>query len=767
MRIQWSRGAAASMSLFRALQSYQWGTLMKQTIFLAVTICIGLTRCASAPSRPQPTGPSATTSHIPQRASNALTPLSVSPVTIAPPLVRVGLLTDQSTATFGRVDGGYVVVSPAGASRIKRGFELRAPLAGKALNYAVLVAALSDRVSAEAMLKKVSTDTGATGRVQFDAAGGTYQVLLGASADKTETERLRGRLVESGFPNDLKVVGKPADATFARTLRLVDDEGDESSFTTDSVLVLRADGKEVSIGDQPYRGGARVFVSPRGLLNVINELTLEDYVRGVVPVEMGPKTYDEVEALKAQALAARTYVVRRLGEYRSEGYDICATPVCQVYKGFSSEDPLSDQAVRETAGMIITWRGKPIDALYTSTCGGETSDAETMFPDRTEPYLKRARCVELDLLTLNGRADSGPLNEMEGDSRLFQALAAKDAGDFSRAWSAREVRAAVDIANRLAGFKGAGLTTSPASSRRGDVLRYLDSVWGLARSGGVLTLPEDRKYFYPRSDSEQPVYESAAFLLKYRITPAQSIDRIDLNAAMPRDELYALLLSWLKKVGAITESSGKIAGVNGSTVTLKAEGKRTTVNLPAGIPILRKFNERLQEYQAAPVMIGDRITVLKLRDVPIGAVIQANYDGAAFDRTSSFSNWTRTYRADELARAISKRNPIKRLVDLQVKKVDASQRVATMDVIAEEGRVLTIRGLIIRWSLNLPDNLFTFLKSTDPDGVDRYTFFGKGWGHGVGMCQAGAYGMAFRGWTAEQIIKRFYTGVEITPMAAP
>ena len=54
----------------------------------------------------------------------------------------------------------------------------------------------------------------------------------------------------------------------------------------------------------------------------------------------------------------------------------------------------------------------------------------------------------------------------------------------------------------------------------------------------------------------------------------------------------------------------------------------------------------------------------------------------------------------------------------------------------------------MRWSLNVPDNLFVFEKTQDPDGVDRYTFFGKGWGHGVGFCQVGAYGMAFRGWTA-------------------
>ena len=53
----------------------------------------------------------------------------------------------------------------------------------------------------------------------------------------------------------------------------------------------------------------------------------------------------------------------------------------------------------------------------------------------------------------------------------------------------------------------------------------------------------------------------------------------------------------------------------------------------------------------------------------------------------------------------------------------------------------------MRWSLNVPDNLFVFEKTQDPDGMDRYTFYGKGWGHGVGFCQVGAYGMAMKGWT--------------------
>src|SRR5204862_1447547 len=99
----------------------------------------------------------------------------------------------------------------------------------------------------------------------------------------------------------------------------------------------------------------------------------------------------QLEALKAQAVAARTYVQRNLGQYANEGYDICATDSCQVYFGALTEDPLATQAVTETRGMIATYDGKPINALYSSTCGGRTEDAENIFNEKV-PYLVSVTC---------------------------------------------------------------------------------------------------------------------------------------------------------------------------------------------------------------------------------------------------------------------------------------------------------------------------------------------------------------------------------------
>lgn len=741
---------------------------MKSRIAAALVF---LSACAS----PHPQAPASTPPAqelVPRQSSvhspNALTPIAAAPRSIESPRIRVGILTDQSTVTFPRVDGGYLFVSDSGASSLMRGFTASAPLAGAVARFAVQVAAYSDKPSADALIARLQDQAGQHADAFFDPSasnGGLYRVLVGSFADAASAEPFRQQLVEKGFGQDLLVTRRPGDQAFEKRIAIRDDEGETAQFAGQSVLVLPATAQAITIGGKPYRSAARLFVNSRGLLNVINELNLEDYLRGVVPAEMGPKIYDELEALKAQAIAARTYAVRNLNGFSAEGFDVCPGPACQAYSGFAGEDSFSTRAVTETAGLVIAAGGRPIDALYTATCGGETSDVSTMFPGRSEPYLARVRCVELDTTTIAGTADSAMLTEQQLNARLFASMAGLPMQ--SSSWSASDVRAAVAGAARLIGWRGATDLPIP-SARRGDVLSYLAAVFSLDANARVLTLPEDRAYFFPRSQgNDSAPYAAAAFLIKYGVWPAQEIDRVDMSAAMPREELYALLDSWLRKHEALGESTGKIAAVDGRRITLKNEGKLTAYDLPPGIPVYRRLGDRFQEYASAPVMIGDRAVIERGSSGKIAAaIIVANYDGASFDRTSSFANWTRSYRAPELIAAISKRAPIQQLSDIRALSVDASHRVIELEITAEGGRKVSLKGLPIRWALNVPDNLFVIEKTRDADGVDRYTFYGKGWGHGVGMCQVGAYGMAFRGHRYDDILKHYYTGVEIVPMSS-
>jgi stage II sporulation protein D len=693
----------------------------------------------------------------PPPSPNALTSVATPAKTIAEPRIRVGMLSDQASVSFPRIEGGYYLITDAGTSILKRGFTDSAPVSNTVVRYGVQVSALSDETSANAFADRIRTETGQRVDVVFDPAAGLRRVVAGDFPTSAAAQPFRDQLIAKNYGKDLMIVRRPSDEPFTKQHRIVDDEGQTTTIAGESILVMPVAAETITIDQKPYRTAARLFINSRGTLNIINELSMEDYLRGVVPAEMGPRIYDELEGLKAQAVAARTYAVRNLGQFHIEGYDICPGPACQAYSGFSGEEKLSDRAVADTAGLVMTYEGKPIDALFTSTCGGETSDVSTMFPGRNEPYLKRARCVELEMTSLAGRADSGILEEQQLNGRIFAAAAGLP--DTRTSWAAGDVRAAVEAAGKLLGI---AVTGTPRSSRRGDVLEYLATALSFDRYGSIVTLPEDREYFFPSSDREKRPYLAAAFLIKYGFLPTQQIDRIDLNAAMPRDELYGLLGSWLKKHAALTETTGKISALTGRSLVLKAEGKNTTFNLPEGIPVFRRLGDRYQEYKALPVMIGDRAFIQSnARKAPVAVIVQANFDGASFDRTSSFANWTRSYREDELVTSIAKRNPIQDLVGLRPVTIDASQRIAELEVTAENGRTFMLRGLPIRWSLNVPDNLFVFEKTQDPDGVDRYTFFGKGWGHGIGMCQVGAYGMAFRGYTFDQILKRYYTGIEI------
>src|SRR6267142_6400127 len=150
-------------------------------------------------------------------------------------------------------------------------------------------------------------------------------------------------------------------------------------------------GTPIESENRTYRGVIEVFGNSRNTLTLVNELPMEEYLLGVVPNELSPTTYGLLEALKAQAVAARTYVARNMGQYKSEGYDICATDACQVYFGAGTEDALASQAVTETRGVIATYDGKPINALYSSTCGGRTESAENIF-DEKSPYLVSVMC---------------------------------------------------------------------------------------------------------------------------------------------------------------------------------------------------------------------------------------------------------------------------------------------------------------------------------------------------------------------------------------
>ncbi len=142
---------------------------------------------------------------------------------------------------------------------------------------------------------------------------------------------------------------------------------------------------EVLIDGLKYKGNIEVWKGHKGLY-IINEINLEDYIKGVVAGEMGSSW--EIEALKAQAVAARTYALFQMQNSPSNKqlrYHLTSSVLHQVYKGVSISENIK-KAVEETKGEVILYEGKPIIAYYHSTSGGITEDASEVF-SRGYPYL--------------------------------------------------------------------------------------------------------------------------------------------------------------------------------------------------------------------------------------------------------------------------------------------------------------------------------------------------------------------------------------------
>jgi stage II sporulation protein D len=150
---------------------------------------------------------------------------------------------------------------------------------------------------------------------------------------------------------------------------------------------VRYDIGTASWNGRRYRG-AIDFVPDGNGVAVINRVDLEDYLRGVLPGEIGSRDPRDRAALQAQAVAARSYAAARMGERRPQ-YDVTATVADQVYGGILSEQPETDDAVRDTRGLVLTWGDRIITAPYSSHGGPVTAAADEVFWKRgAEPYLR-------------------------------------------------------------------------------------------------------------------------------------------------------------------------------------------------------------------------------------------------------------------------------------------------------------------------------------------------------------------------------------------
>ncbi len=146
-------------------------------------------------------------------------------------------------------------------------------------------------------------------------------------------------------------------------------------------------GEFVRIAGRDYRGKVEVQRSAAGLV-AIDQLSFEEYLGGVVAAEIGIGDEASLEAVKAQAVIARTYAIKNLGRNRRQGFDLLASVSDQRFDGVSGETPLAWRALAETKGELVVYNGAPIEAFFHSTCGGRTAAGSEVFANADRPYLR-------------------------------------------------------------------------------------------------------------------------------------------------------------------------------------------------------------------------------------------------------------------------------------------------------------------------------------------------------------------------------------------
>ena len=706
---------------------------------------------APVPSPPtEPTPPEVAPA---EPATAPVPPLAAPRPLQAPARVRIGLATDLESIILPCCDGELsvelvgarldvvspLIVRPAAAS-----------LGG--LTYRVQVAALREEVQAREMATRIERLSGRAAEVRFDALGGLYRVRVGRHASREEAEEAGRELLRFGVVTFWVVT---EGATLAEPALEITHRGAVHRVPGRRFVVAAGAGEGVRWEGRRYRGRLAVHLNDRGRLNLINELPIEDYLRGVVPKELGPDAYPEIEALKAQAIAARSYTLRNLGEFSDEGYDLCGTPRCQVYGGMDAEHPLSDRAVAETAGQVIVRDGVAIDALYSATCGGHTENVEVIFPLKRAAYLRGVVCIEAGPKGLGGGVSTASFPEailaraIPGVPSVIGggggAAARFEAATLERALEALAMSSGLEIPeDRL------------ESLDRVEVHRFLGSVFDLAADSRLFVLSEELDYLVsepPPSWSESD-RRFAAFMVKSGL--ARSDASTPVTAAEAGQLLFQLAI-FLHRIEHREMTFEDLA--NGELVARDGDAE-AHFRLPPSLATFRELGGETRS-TALELVAGDELDLYEVEGELVAVVQHVDPRGASFDRSHKRSSWTRFKSDEELRKAVASRLPGFVFKSFEILTRGVSGRVGKIRLYSETGEELEIEGLPVRWTLDVPDTFFTARRVTPKSGPSGWQFAGRGWGHGVGLCQTGAFGMARRGHDADSIVRHYYSGTAI------
>ncbi len=210
--------------------------------------------------------------------------------------------------------------------------------------------------------------------------------------------------------------GLPAENVSSVSNMILVQSGGKTMFITNMITpqfgAADNDTGVITINNKEYRGKIQPTRVNGGSIIPVNAVSIEEYLYGVVPSEMSPSYAGE--ALKAQAVAARTYAIKKMDMkvHENKGYDLCDGTHCQSYKGKSAEFPATNAAVDATKGLVIYHKGEPIEAVFFASSGGYTENSEDIWTAPL-PYLKAVPDVyEVDTNTWTKKITAAQLTNL-------------------------------------------------------------------------------------------------------------------------------------------------------------------------------------------------------------------------------------------------------------------------------------------------------------------------------------------------------------------
>ncbi len=737
------------------------------------------------------------------------------------PLIRIGLITNASSVNITTGDTQLVAYAPDESPRMLAANRVtvsaRAYRPPVVEQYIIEVKNIATSAEAAAIAERTREATGESALASIDTATNTWKIWIGGPRGTAESaEAFRSSLASKGIGNVSVTVEKrsehsPEALALSQQVRMAGKSEVRSLITPigsvrpaiDDVVPglreLSVNGpsesaryislKAVAFGSfderaQPvrlngkaYRGKLEVFVNSRGSLTVVNVVPLEEYLLGVVPSEL---SLPQIEAQKAQAVAARTYAVANINGFAAQGFDMKPDVWSQVYKGVSIETAMGTRAVRETAGMIAMHGGKPIMAYYTSTCGGRTENSENIF-EEAKPYLKGVECSleggrHFDPFLIKTQRRPARLRDASNLElvRLMSLLAvngfALGTGEMTDSWF-EEAPTAGEISNWMNNLASKFGKTYPNVTR--DTAKPLELAALLARfayqpgEADTLLSNSDVDYHLGFDDaSEVPAASRAelAMLLRdglFRLRPDRTLQP---NRHFSRAEMIRLIRQiyekrkWMPQLQTATaqpSADGKLV--------LKVGRTDRPIEVRPDVFLFRQFGSEMYPVAEGALVGGEEV---RYQTDASGAVfyleIVPTQTPTVAEKMSPFTNWSETVSAGAVQQRLSRYvRGIGTLYDVNVKTRGYSRRATELEIIGSNG-VKTLKGGRIRSALRLREQLFVIDKRYSGDRVTSYTFTGRGWGHGVGMCQYGAYGLAKMGVKYDDIIRHYYTGVDVT-----